>query len=182
MMLCRKSANVRLKSGDTETFLIPFAQEIFLPGLPAQSRNMLKKCKIMEDFTEYQTHSSEIRNGFWGPCGPPKIECKLWAEVSVAKKSIKSFLRDVCDAWKLRTTWVETWLGFTDSYDSGWSYQCGLGPSFPKQQSSASCHLPPVNISNGWAWGCNETEWEISKWLLERNRITWESMALPQQT
>ena len=37
-----------------------------------------EKHKVMGGFySEHQGHSLDTRDGFWGPCGPPEMECRI---------------------------------------------------------------------------------------------------------
>ena len=61
-------------------------QQLSLPLLH-RLRYFSQLCPVQEDaekhkvmggfYSEHQGHSLDTRDGFWGPCGPPKMECRI---------------------------------------------------------------------------------------------------------
>lgn len=142
-MLCRESANVEQ---DAAALLVPFAQvEIFLPGMPCAGR--CRKHKVVGGFySEYQGHSLDTRDGLWGTCGPPEMECRIGSGCMLLGRESKASSR-----MSLRTTWVESWLGFMALWDG--MVVGGISLQLPNTAEFCRCHFPPINVSNVWAWG-----------------------------
>ena len=85
-----------------------------------------EKHKVMGGFySEYQGHSLDTRDGFWGPCGPPEMECRIGSGCMLLGREWKASSRMSVIPQKFKNYLSRILVRVYGSlgWDGGWRYQ-----------------------------------------------------------